>query len=130
MFVTDTHPVAYYSGGKHSKLSRRALQLFEDAQQAKVTIYIPTPALWELADLINVGRVELPPRFDYWCRNMETKTGFIIEPLTWADVNEARYLPFADPMDCLITGTALRLDHPLITKDQAIIDSRLVDTIW
>jgi len=30
----------------------------------------------------------------------------------------------------LIVGTALRLGMPLITKDEAIVDSGLVETIW
>ena len=130
MFVTDTHPIAYFSSGKHSRLSRRSLRLFEDAQKAKIVIYVPAPALWEIADLVAIRRIELPSPFDEWCRDLEGRGSFIIEPLTWPDVNEARYLPFPDPMDCLIAGTAIRLGYPLITKDQAIIDSGLVETVW
>jgi PIN domain nuclease of toxin-antitoxin system len=130
MFVTDTHPIAYYAGHQHSRLSRRPLGLFEQAQAAKTLIYVPTPVLWEISRLITAGIIELPFRFDYWCRELESKPGFIIEPLTWSDVNEARHLPFRDPMDCLIAGTAMRLGMPLITKDRAIVDSGLVETIW
>lgn len=130
MFATDAHPMAFYAGSKHSRLSRRALRLFEDASEAKTVIYIPTPALWEIHRLITAGRTELPLRFDHWCRDLDSEAGFIIEPLTWHDIDEARHLPFLDPFDCLITGTALRLGIPLITKDQAIVDSGLVETIW
>ena len=52
-----------------------------------------------------------------------------IEPLEWQDIKEARLLPFRDPADCLIVGTAIRLGYPLITKDQEIVDSGLVETI-
>src|SRR5438128_4909927 len=130
MFATDTHPMAYFAGGRHSTLSRRALRLFQDAKEAKTVIYIPSPAVWEIHQLIKIGRVKLPLRFDHWCRDLDTERGFIIEPLTWHDVNEASQLPFRDPFDCLIAGTALRLGIPLITKDQAIVDSGLVETIW
>jgi PIN domain nuclease of toxin-antitoxin system len=130
MFATDTHPMAYYAGSKPSKLSRRAWRLFEDASQAKTVIYVPTPALWEIHRLIKADRVELTRRFDHWCRDLDSEAGFIIEPLTWHDVDEARRLPFPDPFDCLIAGTALRLGIPLITKDQGIVDSGLVETIW
>jgi PIN domain nuclease of toxin-antitoxin system len=130
MLVTDTHPLAYYSGRKTSKLSRRAVHLFEDAGNAKTVLFVPTPVLWEIADLTKAGRIGLPTRFDHWCRTLNADPGFVIETLSWLDVDEARHLPFDDPFDCLIVGTALRLDYPLITKDKAIVDSKLVETVW
>jgi PIN domain nuclease of toxin-antitoxin system len=130
MFVTDTHPIAYYAGRKYSKLSRRVLHMFEDAQAGKTVIAVPTAALLEITDLMAVGAVQLPTRFDHWCLDLEREDGFLIEPLMWQDVNEARYLPFRDPMDRLIAGTAIRLGFPLITKDQGIVDSGLVETVW
>src|SRR5262245_40799688 len=111
MFVTDTHPIAHYAQRKHSKLGRRALQLFKDADEAKTVIHIPTVVLWEIACLIRAGFVKLPNRFDHWCRDLNGKRGFIVEPLSAEDVNEGRLLPFPDPFDCLIAGTALRLGY-------------------
>jgi PIN domain nuclease of toxin-antitoxin system len=130
VFVTDTHPLAYYAGLKHSKLGRRARGLFEDAGKGKAVIFIPVPALWEMTKLAKAGLVDLPTRFDHWCRNLDADPGFAIETLSWLDVDEARHLPFNDPFDCLIVGTALRLDYPLITKDEAIVDSKFVETVW
>ncbi len=51
-------------------------------------------------------------------------------PLLWEDVNEARGLPFDDPFDCLIAGTAFRIGVPLITKDTVISESGLLETVW
>ena len=130
MFVTDTHPLAWYVGLKQARFGRRSLRLFEDAKSAKTVIFIPTAVLWEIADLGKAGLLELPSRFDHWCRNLDSDPGFAIEPLTWSDVDEARRLPFNDPFDCLIVGAAIRLDCPLITKDEAIVDSKLVETVW
>jgi PIN domain nuclease of toxin-antitoxin system len=130
MFVTDTHAIAYYAGRRLSKLGPRSRRVFHEAEQGKVVVYVPTPVLWEIADLAKVGVVELPSRFDHWCREIDARAGFIIEPLTWPDVDQAGHLPFRDPFDCLIAGTAIRLGCPLVTKDQSIVDSRLVETIW
>jgi PIN domain nuclease of toxin-antitoxin system len=55
---------------------------------------------------------------------------FSIVPLDWTDVDEARKLPFSDPRDRLIAGTAIRLDMPLITRDETITRSRLLETVW
>ena len=35
-----------------------------------------------------------------------------------------------DPIDCLIAATALVHDAPLVTKDDRIRKSGVVDTIW
>jgi PIN domain len=56
---------------------------------------------------------------------IENSAGFAIMPLDWLDVEEARKLRFADPYDCLIAGTAIRLNMPLITRDHVIVDSKL-----
>ena len=130
MFATDTHPLAFYTARKNSELSRRALHLFDDASRGKTLIFIPAPVLWEIAGLGKSGRVELPTRFDHWCRKFDSDPGFAIEALTWPDIDEARHLPFNDPFDCLIVGTAIRLDCPLITRDEAITASGLVETVW
>jgi PIN domain nuclease of toxin-antitoxin system len=130
MFVTDSHPLLHYAQGKKSKLSRKSSRLFEDAERGKTLIHVPTVVLWEAARLANLGSIKLPIRFDYWYRDLAAKVSFILEPLTPEDVDEARQLPFPDPFDCLIAGTAIRLGYPLITKDQVIIDSGLVETIW
>lgn len=130
MFVTDTHALAEYAQLKHSKLGREARRLFQQADEGHRVIYVSTVTLWEIVVLIRGGRVTLPMRFDYWCRALAVKRGFVIEPLDWTDVNEARHLPFADPYDCLIAGTAIRKGIPLITRDLEISDSGLVETVW
>ena len=68
--------------------------------------------------------------FQHWCRGLQNHRGFDIVALDWLDVNEARSISLTDPYDRLIVGTALRLDMPLITRDQQIVDSGLVETIW
>ncbi len=130
VFVTDTHPLAYYAGGRFSKLSKRARALFDDAQEGSVLICIPTIVLSELTILLSLERIRMPHSFDKWCRDIEADPSFCIEPLLWTDVNEMRYLPFNDPFDRMIVGTAKRLRLPLITKDVEIADSGLVETMW
>ena len=97
-FVTDTHPLVYYSGRRFSKLSKRARRLYDGAaEDGRVLICVPSIVLAELL---------------------------------WTDVNEMHMLPFKDPFDRMIVGTAKRLHAPLITKDDAITGSHLVDVVW
>ena len=130
MYVTDTHGLVYHSRGKASQLGIRARRLFQKADSGNSLIYVPTIALWEIAVLVARRYLDLPYHFDHWCRSIENSAGFAIMPLDWLDVEEARRLPFADPYDCLIAGTAIRLNMPLITRDHVIVDSKLVETVW
>ena len=130
MFVTDTHPLVYQIARKYTRFGKRARKLFEDADQGRTVIYVPSCVLWEVADRVKDGTLVLPQRFDYWCRSLNASAGFIIEPLHWEDVNEARSFPFSDPFDCLIAGTATRLGLPLITRDLNIVESGMVETVW
>src|SRR6266516_3163776 len=107
MFVTDTHPIAYYAQHRYSKLGSRSLRLFEEAERTEAVIYVPTVVLWEIAVLLGQGLVRLPSRFDHWCRGMEAGGAFVIESLCWQDIDEARQLPFKSPFDRLIVGTAI-----------------------
>ena len=128
MYVTDTHPFVYHLQQKYSKLGNRTRRLFRDAEEGQTLIYVPSVVLWEIGR--PNGPLEPSERFDHWCRSLDSAPGYTIEPLDWQDVYEARNLPFRGPMDCLIAGTAIRLGMPLITKDVAITDSGLVQTVW
>ena len=130
VFVTDTHPLGYYADRRFSKLGKRARGLFDDADEGNLLICVPTIVLSELTILLQLERLRLPLAFDKWCRDIDAASGFFIEPLLWTDVDELRQLPFRDPFDRMIVGTAKRLRAPLITKDVEITDSGLVETVW
>jgi len=130
MHVADTHALIYYSRNAMSRLGSEAKRIFTKADAGKTVVYLPTIVLWEVVHLIEQGRVRPFHSFEQWCRTLDNHPGFSILPLEWLDVNQARGLPFKDPFDRLIVGTALRLDIPVITKDQTITDSRRVQTVW
>ncbi len=130
MYVTDTHSLVYYSGQQFSRLGRNARRLFNSADENETLIYIPTVVLWEVTQRIAGGALALPMPFDRWCRAFDSTTGFLIAPLEWQDIDQARTFSFKDPFDRLIAGTALRLGVPLITKNREICDSGLVETTW
>jgi PIN domain nuclease of toxin-antitoxin system len=130
VYVADTHAVVYYSFTKKSSLGRSARKVFERADAGETIVFIPTVVLWEISLLVEVGRILLQQTFEQWCRTLDNSPGFSIAALEWLDINEARSLPFSDPVDCFIAGTALRLDAPLITRDQEVVDSKRVQTVW
>jgi PIN domain nuclease of toxin-antitoxin system len=81
MFVTDTHPLIWFSNGKHSQLSKKVLTIFEKAEKSESVIYIPAVVLWEIALLENLGKIKLTERFDRFSERILAKDGFEIIPL-------------------------------------------------
>jgi len=130
VYVTDTHALVHYVEQRLTRLGKKACRIFKEADERKTVIYVPSPVLWEVSRHLYEGLFTFPMPFDRWCRHLAEQQGFSITPLDWPDIKEARYLPFDDPFDCLIAGTAIRLGLPLITKDSEIRESGLVKTIW
>ena len=130
MYVADTHALVHYSFIRKPLLGKNARKVFEKADAGETIIFIPSVVLWEISQLADLGRLHLVQTFEQWCRSLDNKPGFSIVSLEWLDIKESRQLPFSDPFDCFIAGTALRLDAPLITKDREIVDSKRVQTVW
>jgi PIN domain nuclease of toxin-antitoxin system len=129
-YVTDTHPLIWYATGKHGQLSKKALSAFNAASRDEALIYVPAFVLWEIAMLLKVGRIALQEEFSDWAEQLIVQRGFDLAPFDIRMVTEAYYYPFADPFDSVIAATAAVMDLPLITKDQGISDSQLVDIYW
>lgn len=120
-----------YASGDLRRLSRRASRVFERAETGRDRVHIPVICFFDLALLLERGRVRSRIAFDEYHDRVAEHTGFPVEPLDWGDVREARALaPLVDPFDRLIAAAAIRLDVPLITADERISASRLVRTLW
>ncbi len=131
MFVTDTHPLIWYSTGKHSQLSRKVLTAFQKTEASEKLIYIPADVFWEIALLENLGKIKLNERFDRWANALLGKQGFEIVPLETSIISQAVGYNFNnDSFDKIIVASTVELDVPLITKDIAITESNLVEIYW
>jgi PIN domain nuclease of toxin-antitoxin system len=131
IYVTDTHPFVFYALGLTRKLGRNALRVFTRAENHQDMVRIPSVCFFELALLVESGKIRASLSFPDWKQKMETSGAFVVEPLTWEDIAEAYALTvLVDPFDRLIAGTANRLRCPLITRDSRIAESRLVATTW
>jgi len=131
VYVTDSHPLIWFAGGAHSKLSKKALRIFEAALRSEALIYIPAVSLWEIGILAKIGRIKLREPYDIWSQRIIAARGFNLAPLDTAVMIESLKFGFTeDVFDAAITATASVLDLPLITKDSAITQAQLVDVIW
>lgn len=131
VFVTDTHPLVWFTLGKRGDLSKAALAAFVAAEVGNGFIYIPAVVLWEAAILERTGKIKLNNGFSRWAETILKNSGFGIAPLEPAVIDLAVGYNFNnDPFDHAIVGTAAAMSLPLITKDAAIVDSNLVEVVW
>ena len=130
-YVTDTHALVFFASGKAARMSRQCAQIFRRAEQQRDRVHVPIVCFFELAMLLERGRVKSSLSFNDWHDRVLQFPGLPIAPLVWEDIREVHGLAaLVDPFDRLIVGTAIRLDAPLITGDTRIRASGLVRTIW
>ena len=125
--LLDTHAAVWLLQGdpRLGSAARRALSSGDGEPP-----YISDIVLLELSLLVGSGSVvpgiALPAFLRRFAANLQ------VLPID-ADIAAAvpgLRLPHADPFDRVIVATALRHHLRLVTRDRAIRDSGLVDTLW
>jgi PIN domain nuclease of toxin-antitoxin system len=76
VYVTDTHPLLWFVGGRQRRLSLAARRAFERADAGRALIYVPLAVLWEILLLSRGGRIALHHPFDFWVAALLRKPGF------------------------------------------------------
>ncbi len=131
LYVTDTHPLVWYAGRHYSKLSTKALRIFQDADRERLLVYVPAVVVWEITLLAHANRIRLQLPVDEWANALLARGGFELVPLDLPIAVEAGSFGFHnDPFDAAIVATAQVKDLPLITKDNAITRSGRVEIAW
>ena len=131
IYVTDTHALVFYVTGALRRMSPRCRTIFRRAEEERDRVHVPIVCFFEIALLLERGRLRSRFDFDAWHDLVAAQPGLPVERLGWEDVREARGLTaLVDPFDRLIAGTALRLEAPLLTNDERMRRSGLVRTVW
>lgn len=131
VYVTDTHSLIFYASGLKRKLSRKALKAFHQAERGEAFIYIPAVVLWEVSRLERAGVIRFSEPYEAWADRLLAQPCFECVPLDERVVVQARSCNFnRDVFDAAIVATAVLKQLPLITRDQEIIDSGIVETWW
>ncbi len=81
--------------------------------------------------VVKQRRISLPEPFGIWALRILSHPGFDLAPLDVQTITEAAGLSFHnDPFDAVIVASARVKDLPLITRDRAITEARVVDIVW
>lgn len=129
MILLDTH-VLVWAAAEPKRLSKAARDTIQRARHSG-GLAIAAITLWELAMLIARGRIQAYGTVDASIRLLTQSV--TVMPLTAEIVALATEFPpdFSfDPADRLIGATARAEGMILITRDQKILDSPLLQTIW
>lgn len=131
VFVSDTHPLLWFTLDQQRNLSAAALKVFEDATAGRAFIYIPTVVMYEIAILEYRGRIKLNDGFLRWSQTLLRNRGFGLADLDCEIIETAaRYSFNADPFDRVVVATAAEFSAHLITRDSAITDADVVEILW
>ncbi len=128
MIVLDTHAWIFMVDDP-KRLGRAARRVIAKADR----IGVPAVSMWELALLVEKGRLSLDRDLLEWMRDALGQERVELLPLTPAVVATAHQLRGAldgDPGDRLVVATALVEGVKLVTKDGRITDSGIVPIVW
>jgi PIN domain nuclease of toxin-antitoxin system len=128
--LLDTHIIVWWfeRSTRLSRAQQRMLARTRDEHPLGVT----DTSLWEIALLVEAGRVRLALPIDEWLARATAAPRVEVYPVTPAVAREAVALEATrgwDPADRIIVASARVLGVPLVTSDTRIIDSELASTI-
>lgn len=128
--VTGTHALVFHALGS-KRLGSRARSIFAACEKQQALIYVPVVVLWEIGVLARLGRIDLHRSLRVFSDDLFSNASYQPVEVSREHVClAAEQLPKEDPFDGLICAAAYHLELALITKDAAIVESELIETIW
>ena len=133
MIVLDTHALIWWANGD-DRLSKSALKAINnEINKDDGAILISSITTWEIALLVEKGRLSLTMDTDDWIRTVSA-----IDKVEFVTVDNDTFIQSVrlpgdfhpDPADRIITALARQHSIPLVTSDRKIIKYKHVKTIW
>jgi PIN domain nuclease of toxin-antitoxin system len=129
MIVLDTHIWVWWVHGDE-RLTGSQTDVI--AGNETDTIGVSAISCWEVAKLVELGRLSLPCSVDEWLRQALGYPGVCLLALTPEIAVESTQLPgdfHRDPADQIIVATARVRDCPLVTSDARILRYTHVEAV-
>jgi PIN domain nuclease of toxin-antitoxin system len=129
MIILDTHIWVWWIHGDERITTKQVN--FIEANESN-TIGVSVISCWEIAKLVEYGRLELPLPLSDWFEQALNYPGIRLIELTPEIAIESTKLPgefHRDPADQIIVATARIYSCPLITSDRKIIEYPYIESI-
>ena len=112
-------------------MGRRAAAFFQRCENRDAILYVPTAVVWECSLLARAGRITLHRTVRSFFEDLFSNPAYQPFDTSTEQVLLADEIGFnRDPFDGLIVAAARTLDLHLITRDDDIVGSRKVKTLW
>jgi PIN domain nuclease of toxin-antitoxin system len=131
MILLDTHAWIWLLSSPH-KLSSHAKEHIDSAV-VNQQVYVSSISVWEMAMLVNKGRLLLTMHAEDWIDTAEKLPFLHFVPIDNGIAFQSVNLPgniHNDPADRIIVATAIKLKVPIISKDRRIRDYPHVPSVW
>ena len=130
MVLLDTHAWVWWVS-KPEKLSRRQRSAIDRARQrGGDALLLSVISAWEVALLVQGGRLRLPIQLEAWLEQAMAIPGLETAPLTIPIIaGAARLTGLRDPADMLIVATAVHYGAAIVTNDRRIVDADVIRVI-
>ena len=129
MILLDTHIFLWWVHGDQQLTETQKAVI--RANEADV-IGVSAISCWEIAKLVEYGRLELPHSLSDWFNLALSYPGVRLVALTPDIATESTHLPgefHRDPSDQIIVATARVHSCPLITSDRKLLEYQHVEAI-
>jgi PIN domain nuclease of toxin-antitoxin system len=129
MIILDTHIWIWWVHGDERLTEKQAIAIAANETDA---IGISVISCWEMAKLMEYGKLELPLSLKDWFQQALSYPGIRLLGLTPEIAIESTQLPgkfHRDPADQIIVATARLYHCPLVTSDGKILNYTYLETI-
>ncbi len=121
--LLDTHIALWLDSG-NARLRPSTVQVIDRCRQRGGTILLSAVSAWEIALLVDTGRIQLDVPVPEWLERFCERPGVApLELCIAAAANAYRLHPFEhrDPGDRLLIASAIAANAPLVTYDDRIL---------
>lgn len=132
MIVLDTHTLVWWVTGD-PQLSDKASTAITQEQQEGGQILVSAITPWEIAMLVQKGRIALAMDLEEWLAAVESMKGVRIVPISARVAVQSVQLPgefHKDPADRFIVALAREVNAPLVTADDRMHAYPHVRWVW
>lgn len=132
MILLDTHALVWWVSTPR-RIPAKARRLIDGAVDAGEGLAASSISIWEVAMLVDRGRLDLRIPVDAWIAGIEALPFLRFVPVdnrvAWRSV-ALQGLTHGDPADRMIVATALGLGATLVTADVRLQRFDAVKTVW
>ncbi|MHB1528181.1 MAG: type II toxin-antitoxin system VapC family toxin [Acidiferrobacteraceae bacterium] len=133
MIVLDTHALVWWVNGDLDLSAPAKAAIEKEIKKEDGIILVSSISAWEIALLIQKGRLTLTTSIDDWLSTVREIDAVRFVPVDNGIAVQSTQLPGAfhpDPADRIIVALARHMSAPLVTADTRIRSYKHLRTIW